>query len=127
MGRATGVGGFVSALHSRGGDRLACETIKQKRSSTKTNARQTVTRQRFCRGCFKLRIFSAVALLFVVYEGLVELVLDKLPASVGEIPTIPVVTIPHLPPDVRAEGVEFRVSQPPSTGWLRNGELARAS
>ena len=39
-----------------------------------------MTQQRFCRGCFKLRIFSAVALLIVIYEGLVERVLDELPA-----------------------------------------------
>ncbi len=41
-------------------------------------------------------------------------VLDKLPASIGEIPTIPVVTIPHLPPDVRTDpagkGVPYRVA-----------------
>jgi hypothetical protein len=30
-------------------------------------------------------------------------VLDKLPASVGDIPTIPVVTIPHLPSDARTD------------------------
>jgi GTPase SAR1 family protein len=41
-------------------------------------------------------------------------VLDKLPPSVGDLPTIPVVTIPHLPPDVRVDpagkGAPYRVA-----------------
>lgn len=41
-------------------------------------------------------------------------VLDKLPASVGDIPTIPVVTIPQLPLDTRSDpagkGAQYRVA-----------------